>query len=57
MCLRRIHHLDFLRSKFTEEDDSLHAFEDFLCAGKGTLTAFEIAKIRDELGAIGMAGI
>ena len=31
------------------------AFEDFLCAAKGSLTASGIAKIRDQ-GVIGMAG-
>ena len=32
------------------------AFEDFLCAAKGSLTASEIAKIRDQVGVRGMAG-
>ena len=32
------------------------AFEDFLCSAKGSLTASEIAKIRDQVGVIGMAG-
>jgi ubiquitin-like protein 4 len=46
------------RSEFADrEDDVSRAFEDFFCASKGTLTASEIAKIRDELGVIGMAGI
>jgi UV excision repair protein RAD23 len=36
--------------------DALLAFEDYLRASKGTLTASEIAKIRDEVGVIGMAG-
>lgn len=46
------------RSEFaSKEDDVSRAFEDFFCASKGTLTPSEIAKIRDELGVIGMAGI
>jgi hypothetical protein len=45
------------RSEFENEEDVNQAFEDFFCVSKGTLTAFEIAKIRDELGIIGMAGI
>lgn len=32
------------------------AFEDFLCATKGSLTASEIAKIRDTVGVVGMGG-
>jgi len=46
----------FLRSEFRTDGDVLLAFEDFLCASKGTLTAFEIAKIRDHVGVVGMAG-
>ncbi|KAL0959881.1 hypothetical protein HGRIS_011550 [Hohenbuehelia grisea] len=46
----------FLSHEFAAEGDALQAFEDFLCATKGTLTASEIAKIRDEVGVIGMAG-
>jgi len=48
---------NFLQSEFEHEEDLHQAFEDFFCVSKGTLTAFEIAKIRDELGIIGMAGI
>lgn len=44
------------RSEFSNESDALQAFEDYLCASKGSLTASEIAKIRDEVGVIGMAG-
>jgi hypothetical protein len=51
-----LHSLHYLRSRFDDENDMSQAFEDFLCTCKGTLTAFEIAKIRDELGLIGMAG-
>ncbi|KAI0066780.1 hypothetical protein BV25DRAFT_1835190 [Artomyces pyxidatus] len=46
----------FLRSEFTTNSDALVAFEDFLNASKGSLTASEIAKIRDHVGVIGMAG-
>ncbi|KAJ7104407.1 hypothetical protein B0H15DRAFT_918930 [Mycena belliarum] len=48
--------LTFLRSEFTTDGDAQIAFEDFLRASKGTLTASEIAKIRDHVGVIGMAG-
>lgn len=44
------------RTEFTTESDALIAFEDFLRASKGTLTASEIAKIRDQVGVVGMAG-
>ncbi|KAJ8516755.1 hypothetical protein ONZ45_g5971 [Pleurotus djamor] len=47
---------NFLRNEFAAESDALQAWEDFLVATKGTLTASEIAKIRDEVGVIGMAG-
>jgi UV excision repair protein RAD23 len=33
-----------------------NAFEDYLAASKGVLTASEIAKIRDSVGFTGMAG-
>ncbi|KAF8652376.1 hypothetical protein AX16_004404 [Volvariella volvacea WC 439] len=46
----------FLQSEFSTEADALIAFEDFLRASKGSLTASEIAKIRDQVGVIGMAG-
>jgi len=46
----------FLRTEFSNENDALIAFEDFLRASKGTLTASEIAKIRDQVGVVGMAG-
>ncbi|KAJ7701098.1 ubiquitin-domain-containing protein [Mycena rosella] len=48
--------LAFLRSEFTSDSDAQIAFEDFLRASKGTLTANEIAKIRDHVGVVGMAG-
>ncbi|CAA7267272.1 unnamed protein product [Cyclocybe aegerita] len=47
----------FLKTEFTTEGDAILAFEDFLCATKGSLTASEIAKIRDTTGVVGMAGI
>ncbi|KIK46954.1 hypothetical protein CY34DRAFT_799806 [Suillus luteus UH-Slu-Lm8-n1] len=46
----------FLRTEFTSDSDALIAFEDFLRASKGGLTASEIAKIRDHVGVVGMAG-
>lgn len=44
------------RAEFTTENDALIAFEDFLRASKGTLSASEIARIRDHVGVVGMAG-
>lgn len=44
------------RTEFPSQEDALIAFEDFLRASKGTLTASEIAKIRDQVGVVGMAG-
>lgn len=46
----------FLKQEFTTEADANLAFEDFLCAAKGSLTPHEIAKIRDTVGVTGMAG-
>ncbi|KAI0045020.1 hypothetical protein FA95DRAFT_176400 [Auriscalpium vulgare] len=46
----------FLRSEFPVNSDANTAFEDFLNASKGVLTPSEIAKIRDYVGVIGMAG-
>ncbi|KAG1753585.1 uncharacterized protein EDB91DRAFT_405769 [Suillus paluster] len=46
----------FLRTEFSNDGDALVAFEDFLRASKGGLTASEIAKIRDQVGVVGMAG-
>lgn len=45
------------RKEFTTEADVNLAFESFLCAAKGSLTASEIAMIRDTVGVIGMAGV
>ncbi|KAJ7512859.1 hypothetical protein B0H11DRAFT_2302651 [Mycena galericulata] len=36
--------------------DALHAFETFLNASKGTLSASEVARIRDWVGVVGMSG-
>lgn len=44
------------RAEFPNEGDALIAFEDFLRASKGGMTANEIAKIRDHVGVVGMAG-
>ncbi|EAU89389.1 ubiquitin family protein [Coprinopsis cinerea okayama7 len=46
----------FLRAEFVTESDFHQAFEDFLCATKGALTANQIAKIRDHVKIYGMAG-
>jgi len=46
----------FLKNEFQTPLDVHSAFEDFLCAAKGSLTASQIAKIRDHVGVIGMAG-
>jgi len=51
---KRLH--DFLKIEFQTPVDVHSAFEDFLCTAKGSLTASEIAKIRDQVGVIGMAG-
>ncbi|KAF8548966.1 hypothetical protein OG21DRAFT_1422140 [Imleria badia] len=48
--------LSFLRAEFSNESDALIVFEDFLRASKGGMTASEIAKIRDHVGVVGMAG-
>jgi len=44
------------RSRFPNNGDVSVAFEDYLAASKGVLTASEIAKIRDSVGVTGMAG-
>ncbi|KAI0090457.1 hypothetical protein BDY19DRAFT_773129 [Irpex rosettiformis] len=46
----------FLSCEFESESDAEHAWEDFFCASKGTLSVSEIAKIRDTVGVLGMAG-
>lgn len=46
----------FLRTEFSNKDDAGAAFEQFLIGSKGSLTVGEIAKIRDQVGVVGMAG-
>ncbi|KAL7277163.1 hypothetical protein ACG7TL_009009 [Trametes sanguinea] len=46
----------FLLNEFTHPSDAATAWEDFFCASKGNLSVSEIAKIRDAVGVIGMAG-
>ncbi|KAL0576340.1 hypothetical protein V5O48_005638 [Marasmius crinis-equi] len=46
----------FFSSEFANEADSRTAWEEFLTTSKGYLTAHEIAKIRDHVGLVGMAG-
>ncbi|KAL5522586.1 hypothetical protein ACEPAG_8603 [Sanghuangporus baumii] len=47
---------DFLRTEFPDEKDADEAFETFLLGAKGSLSASDIAKIRDQLGITGMNG-
>lgn len=44
------------RTQFSNDTDTAAAWEDFFCASKGSLSVSEIAKIRDKVGVIGMAG-
>ena len=46
----------FYRTEFSSQTDAITAWEDFLRASKGTLSVSEIAKIRDAVGVMGMAG-
>lgn len=46
----------FLKTEFALQNDAQDAFEDFLNSSKGSLSAHEIAKIRDHVGIFGMAG-
>ncbi|KAJ7806519.1 hypothetical protein B0H14DRAFT_3112940 [Mycena olivaceomarginata] len=48
--------LEFLNTSFPSPPDAARAWEDFLRASKGTLTASEVARIRDRVGVSGMAG-
>ncbi|KAF7344366.1 Ubiquitin-like protein [Mycena sanguinolenta] len=48
--------LEFLNSSFPSAPDAARAWEDFLRASKNTLTASEVARIRDTVGVSGMAG-
>ncbi|OJT13867.1 hypothetical protein TRAPUB_9587 [Trametes pubescens] len=47
---------EFLSAEFPNPNDASTAWEDFFCASKGNLSVSEIAKIRDAVGVIGMAG-
>ncbi len=44
------------RTQFPNPSDVATAWEDFFCVSKGNLSVNEIAKIRDAVGVIGMAG-
>ena len=44
------------RAEFPSQTDAVTAWEDFLRASKGTLSVSEIAKIREAVGVMGMAG-
>lgn len=46
----------FLQGEFNNKDDAAAAFEQFFLASKSNLTVGEIAKIRDQVGIVGMAG-
>ncbi|CDO71121.1 hypothetical protein BN946_scf184844.g125 [Trametes cinnabarina] len=46
----------FLLNEFSHPSDAAAAWEDFFCASKGNLSVSEIAKVRDAVGVIGMAG-
>ncbi|THH26395.1 hypothetical protein EUX98_g7794 [Antrodiella citrinella] len=46
----------FLSGEFSNQSDAATAWEDFFRASKGQLSVSEIAKIRDNVGVIGMAG-
>lgn len=46
----------FFSEEFSNRSDVSTAFEEFLNASKGQLTASEIAMIRDRVGVLGMAG-
>ncbi|KAI0918412.1 hypothetical protein AcV5_002411 [Taiwanofungus camphoratus] len=46
----------FLAVEFPNQSDAAMAWEDFFCASKGSLSVSEIAKIRDRVGVVGMAG-
>ncbi|KAI0628537.1 ubiquitin-related domain-containing protein [Trametes polyzona] len=50
------HLYTFLAAEFPNPSDAATAWEDFFCASKGNLSVSEIAKIRDAVGVIGMAG-
>ncbi|CCM00638.1 uncharacterized protein FIBRA_02675 [Fibroporia radiculosa] len=50
------HLYSFLASEFSNRNDAARAWEDFFCASKGSMSVSEIAKIRDHVGVMGMAG-
>ena len=50
------HFFNHGRLEFSNEDDAANAFETFLLGTKGSLTPSAIAKIRDTVGIMGMAG-
>jgi len=56
LCPLTVLRIPCSRSEFPNRGDASIAFEDYLAASKGVLTASEIAKIRDFVGVIGMAG-
>lgn len=45
-----------LSAEFSNKTDAAMAWEDFFRASKGGLSPSEIAKIRDSVGVVGMAG-
>ncbi|KAG6907654.1 hypothetical protein DXG01_007858 [Tephrocybe rancida] len=47
---------EFLKSEFASPTDALTAWEDYFRASKGSLATTQIAKIRDEVGIVGMSG-
>jgi len=49
--------LDFLGQRFSSRSDVENAFEEFFRASKNSLTAHQIARIRDHVGVTGMAGV
>lgn len=46
----------FLQSEYSNKEDATAAFERFFLASKDKLTVGEIARIRDQVGIVGMAG-
>lgn len=57
MCDLGVNCGEIFRQEFTTDSDALQGWEEFLRASKGSLTASEIAKIRDHVGIMGMAGV
>ncbi|KAG8930538.1 hypothetical protein FRC00_005476, partial [Tulasnella sp. 408] len=48
---------DFLKKEFKTESDAERAWEQFFLVSKSSLTAHQIAKIRDVTGNSAMAGL